>query len=519
VKSPAINLFPAAYDSMIGAGVLYRGRELTTHTTRDFRESALQTVVPWQKAFIFVSLGITAFGLIFYPLPAATMIVSLLSLVYFADVLFNLFLVFRSLHYPPEINLTKKEIQGLDDSSLPLYTILCPLYREEEVLPQFVRGVEALDWPKDKLEVLLLLEENDRGTRRVAESLDLPNYFKIVVVPDSQPKTKPKACNFGLCQSSGEFLVIYDAEDRPEQDQLKKAYLGFQKVFPKTVCLQAKLNYYNPNQNLLTKLFTAEYCLWFDVILPGLQTAETIIPLGGTSNHFKKDVLMELGGWDPFNVTEDCDLGVRLFLAGYQTAMIESVTWEEANSNLKNWLRQRSRWIKGYWQTYLVHMRNPIDLFLKQRTHALAFQLVIGARMTFILINPILWLMTAAYFLFNRHVGAAIEAIYPLPVFYLASICLVFGNFMYFYDYMIGCAKREKWELIRYIFLIPGYWLLTSIAAGLAFYQLVFKPHFWEKTIHGLHLQPVGARPAFGFRPVAAIILFFHKLFTFFQKA
>ncbi len=268
--------------------------------------------------------------------------------------------------------------------------------------------------------------------------------------------------------------------------------------------MQAKLNYYNPNQNLLTKLFTAEYSLWFDVILTGLQSINTTIPLGGTSNHFRAYALRELKGWDPFNVTEDCDLGARIFKKGYKTAIIDSTTLEEANSNVYNWLRQRSRWIKGYIQTYFVHMRNPINFIRNHGLHAFIFQLVIGARISFVIINPFLWLMTFSYFLLNQYTGQAIEALYPTPVFYIAVISLVVGNFMYVYNYMIGCANRSQWSLIKYVYLVPIYWSLASLAAVVAFYQLIVKPHYWEKTIHGFHLnlnlskEEQEVKPAFG---------------------
>jgi len=265
--------------------------------------------------------------------------------------------------------------------------------------------------------------------------------------------------------------------------------LAFQKVDSKVFCLQSKLNYYNPRHNLLTRLFTAEYSLWFDVVLPGLQSIKGTIPLGGTSNHFRTKDLKGFHAWDPFNVTEDCDLGARIFKEGYKTAIIDSTTFEEANSNVANWLRQRSRWIKGYMQTYLVHMRDPIGFAKSHGVHFLIFQLIIGMRISFLLINPLLWIATLSYFTLYSLVGPAIQALYPAPIFYIAVISLVFGNFMYLYNYMIGCAKREQWSLIKYVFLVPFYWLLSSIGAVIAIYQLIVKPHYWEKTHHGFHLD------------------------------
>ncbi|MCK5061410.1 glycosyltransferase, partial [Candidatus Parcubacteria bacterium] len=350
-----------------------------------------------------------------------------------------------------------------------------------------------------KLDVMLLLEENDQETINAAEFIGLPEYVRTIIIPHSNPKTKPKACNYGLSMARGKYVVIYDAEDEPDPAQLKKAYLGFLSSPDDIRCLQAKLNYYNSRQNLLTRLFTAEYSLWFDVVLPGLQTIGTSIPLGGTSNHFRTKDLLELEGWDPFNVTEDCDLGVRIFKRGYKTAIIDSVTLEEANSQAMNWLRQRSRWIKGYMQTYLVHMRQPVKFIKESGIHAFIFQLVVGGKVAFMIINPFLWLTTIAYFAFYSLVGQGIEALYPPLVFYIAATSLIVGNFLYIYYYMIGCARRGHWGLIKYVFFIPVYWLMVSVAAVIAFYQLLTKPHYWEKTQHGLHIK--APAPSSGFFP------------------
>lgn len=482
-------ILPANKQSMRGAGVIHKQKELITHTTLHHSQSALFTFVPWQIALIASITSITLLGLVLNFTAAIIVVVAILSGIYFIDVIFNVYVILKSLYFPPEITFQHSDLKKLNDKSLPIYSILCPLYRESKVLPGFLTSIEDLDWPKERLEVLLLLEEDDQETINTADSMNLPSYVKKIIVPNSLPKTKPKACNFGLSQATGEYLVVFDAEDRPESDQLKKAYLAFQQSPQHVVCLQAKLNYYNPHQNILTRLFTAEYSLWFDVILTGLQSINTAIPLGGTSNHFRTKILKNLEGWDPFNVTEDCDLGVRLFKKGYKTAIIDSTTWEEANSNFKNWLRQRSRWIKGYLQTYLVHNRHPLTFIREHGVHAFIFQLIIGARMSFMLINPILWLLTISYFALYSIVGPTIESFYPAPVFYMAAFSLVLGNFMYIYNYMIGAAKKGQWNLIKFIYLIPFYWLMASVSAGIALYQLIVKPHYWEKTIHGLHIK------------------------------
>jgi cellulose synthase/poly-beta-1,6-N-acetylglucosamine synthase-like glycosyltransferase/glycosyltransferase involved in cell wall biosynthesis len=474
-----------------GHGVLFRGKRFITHSKLDLHLCALKTFSPAQLAALSFLAVITIVGLYLDALQTLIIVMGVVTFAYFADFWVNLLFIAKSLKNSPEISYSEKELQKIDDAKLPVYTILCPLYKEAAVIPQFAAAMNALDWPKERLEVIFLLEEDDAESICAAKALNLGNHFKIVIVPHSLPKTKPKACNYGLQIAKGQFIVIYDAEDIPEPLQLKKAYQAFCDSPEDIVCMQAKLNFYNTNHNLMTRLFSAEYSLWFDTILPGMQSLNTNIPLGGTSNHFKTDVLRRMHGWDAFNVAEDCDLGARLFKHGYRTAIIDSVTAEEATSRAKSWVRQRSRWIKGYMQTYLVHMRHPIAFIRARGWHAALFQLSIGGKPLTMLINPWLWTITLAYFILYAYVGPAIESLFPSVIFYMAASALVFGNFLAMYYYMIGVAKRGEWYLIKYVFFVPFYWLFLSGASYMALYQLIFKPHFWEKTTHGLHLAAV----------------------------
>lgn len=483
-------VFYGAHGQVRGSGVRYKKNKYITHSQLPPRNSALNTFSGMQKIVFFLFILVVSIGLILNTLFTLQFIIAILSIVYFLDVLFNVFIIIKSLNNEKELSFSNKQLSKIDEKSLPIYSVLCPLFRESQIVPQFLEALEAIEWPKQKLEVLLLLEEDDIDTISEIRHMILPSYVKTIIVPNSEPKTKPKACNYGLTFATGEYVVIYDAEDKPDPLQLKKAYLGFQKLGKKVKCLQAKLNYYNPRQNLLTRLFTAEYSLWFDVTLVGLQTLNTAIPLGGTSNHFRTADLKVLQGWDPFNVTEDADLGIRIFKNGFQTAIIDSTTYEEANSRMNNWVKQRSRWLKGYMQTYLVHNRNFREFFSQSKLHALLFQINVGWKISFALINPILWITTISYFALRPIVGPYIESVYPTPIFYMAALSLVAGNFLFLYLYMIGCAKRQQWYLIKYAFFIPVYWVLWSIAGIVAFYQLLFKPHYWSKTTHGFHLPP-----------------------------
>jgi cellulose synthase/poly-beta-1,6-N-acetylglucosamine synthase-like glycosyltransferase len=426
--------------------------------------------------------------------PVATIIVmiALASVFYTATSLYKFLLTYNALGHAYEIEVTPEEIAALDERELPPYTILVPLYREANVLPRLVRGMEGLDYPKTKLDIRLLCEEDDDETVDGIRAMNLPPHYKLVVVPDAQPKTKPKACNYGLLQADGRYVVIFDAEDRPDPDQLKKIVIAFSKADPRVTCIQAKLNYFNSDQNLLTRWFTTEYSMWFDLLLPGLDAQDVPIPLGGTSNHFITDRLIDLAAWDPFNVTEDADLGVRLHKAGFKTAMIDSTTLEEANSDLSNWVRQRSRWIKGYIQTWLVHMRHPWRLLDQVGLKSwISFQLVVGGTFIFLL-NPIFWALTTAFFFTE---AGFIQQLFPSFVFYASAFQLFIGNFVFMYLNVAGSVQRGYFDLAKYALLSPLYWGLMSIAAWKGFLQLFYRPFYWEKTVHGLDHGHDSAEP------------------------
>ncbi|HSW88593.1 MAG TPA: glycosyltransferase [Candidatus Saccharimonadales bacterium] len=488
--NPEIIPFHPSVRAEKGNGFHFKGNPFVSHSDLPHEETALYTLNTRQKvemtafAFVFVIALLLNWHLTIVILLAS------LTLLYFSDLLFNMFLVFRSFQRVAEIQVSQEEITASQPVEWPMYTIYCPLYKEWEVLPQFVKAMSRLDYPKDKLQIILLLEEDDQETVEKARGFNLPANFEILVVPHSKPKTKPKAMNYGLMYTRGEYVVVYDAEDVPERDQLKKAVIAFQKLDSKTICIQAKLNFYNPNQNILTRAFTAEYSLWFDLTLPGLQSITAPIPLGGTSNHFKTKNLRMLKGWDAFNVTEDCDLGLRLVKQGYKTAILDSTTHEEANSDLMNWFWQRTRWVKGYMQTYLINMRNPKALWKNfTEPHFITFQLVVGGKFLSALINPIMWIITIIYFLFRAKIGLFIESFFPGPVLYMGVFSLVIGNFFYMYNYMIGCTKRGYDDIVKYVYLVPVYWLVMSAASYVALYKLIRQPHFWSKTKHGLHLN------------------------------
>jgi len=383
-----------------------------------------------------------------------------------------------------EIFIKKEQINQQIISRLPKVTVLLPLYKEETVVSSLIKNIQAQNYPTSKLDIKLLLEKDDVETIKQVQRDILPASFETLIL-DSVPKTKPAALQAGLIKARGEILVVYDAEDRPAKDQILKAATALQTADKDIACLQSVLRFSNVRESLLAKFFRAEYINHFGLYLPYFVKANLVIPLGGTSNFFRVDVLKELGGWDPNNVTEDADLGVRLARAGYKVKMLNSVTAEEPNTNLKNWIRQRSRWIKGYFQTWVSHTKSLKELYKDLGLHRfLAFHIVFGLGPIFSLVNPIFWFMTAWYFVARP---IFIESLFPAPLFYLALICTI-GNIAFIVIAMSACMKEKEYEKVIWMLFVPIYWFLISVGAWYGFYQLMTKPTYWEKTEHGLSL-------------------------------
>jgi glycosyltransferase XagB len=426
------------------------------------------------------------------PRDVAVGAIAVATVAYVLVIMFRLALITAAQGTSDVLRFTPTELRAVNRESLPVYSILVPLYREEKVLPTLVSKLSALSYPADRLQVLLLIEEDDQLTRMALDQTELDARFEVVLIPPSQPRTKPKACNYGLAYARGEFVVIYDAEDRPDSDQLYKAVAAFRALPGWVVCVQAELQYWNPWTNWLTRCFAAEYALNFSLVLRGLDRFRLPIPLGGTSNHFRTEALRELGAWDPFNVTEDADLGIRIARRGWGVRMMLSVTEEEANSRVGNWIRQRSRWIKGYYQTWLVHMRSPLRLWRELGPRQFcAFQLTVGFSALTGLFNPIFWALTCVYLISGP---AHISSLFPAAVLYLGVFSMLMGNLLMVYSMMAGCMDRGLYGAMRTMFVIPVYWALMSIAAYKAFFQLLrpSRRHYWELTEHGLVTESGG---------------------------
>ncbi|KPA20093.1 Beta-monoglucosyldiacylglycerol synthase [Shimia sp. SK013] len=283
---------------------------------------------------------------------------------------------------------------------LPRISVMVPLFREKEIAQALIRRLTRLTYPRALLDVVLVLEQNDTLTHTTIARTALPKWMRVVVVPEGTGvTTKPRALNYALDFCKGDIIGIWDAEDAPAPDQLEQVANHFATAPSDVACLQGILDYYNPHTNWLSRCFTIEYATWFRIILPGLSRLKLAIPLGGTTLFLRRHVIEEVGGWDAHNVTEDADLGYRLARFGYRSELINTVTMEEANCRPVAWVRQRSRWLKGFMVTYLVHMRTPLDLWRDLGPRQFfGFQLVFLSTLSQFLLAPLLWMLWGATF-------------------------------------------------------------------------------------------------------------------------
>lgn len=498
--------------------------------------SAKSLLWPWQAT----ALTVCALGLLIAvairPQATAAFAFGLLALPFFCVVVLRVAAICRLVSGGAHI----EERPAIADDNLPTYAVLVPLFREAQTVPGLIEALARIDYPQHLLEISLIVEEIDRDTRAALAAADLNAAMRVVVVPDGAPRTKPRALNFALATATGEIVVVFDAEDTPEPDQLRRAAAVFrsssraQNVQPDAslhqaphglaewgpnentrplACVQARLNIYNRHDSWLARQFTLEYTALFDAILPALQRHDLPVPLGGTSNHFDRALLEKCGGWDPFNVTEDADLGIRFARLGARVEVLASTTWEEAPASFPTWIGQRTRWLKGWMQTYVVHMRQPGRLWRELGAWRFTgFQLLMGGMIASALVHPWFYLAIAADLIASPppapdpapistplgippdttlDVNTAQARVEPGGGGQTSSLLFWIGVINLLAGYLSAMAlgalavTRRGWASLGWqAVLMPVYWLLISLAAHRALIQLITAPHLWEKTDH-----------------------------------
>jgi len=452
----------------------------------DYPSFSARTVLSaWQGAMIALGAVLLLLSMAFAPL--ATLIgIQVTSIGLF---LACLALRFRALRTAGPLRL--RQPRPANPADLPVYSVLVALYREQAMVPQLLAALGRLQWPRSKLEIKLVCEDDDHETLAAIAGMKLRPWIEVVRVPAATPRTKPKALAYALPLCSGEFVALYDAEDRPHPLQLIEAWQHFRDGDDSLACVQAPLVVTNRSAGPLALMFAFEYAGLFRGLLPHLASRGDVLPLGGTSNHFRREALVGIGGWDSYNVTEDADLGLRLQRLGYRTDVISLPTLEDAPDRLSAWLPQRVRWFKGWMQTWLVHMREPVTLFRDLGPASFAtMQILFLGMVASALVHPV-FLATVLWSLITTvstgHGGGT--------GMFVAGAGFVFIALGYCAFLVIGAVTlsigERRW-LAAVVLLTPFYWLLLSLAAWIAVVELIRRPHHWHKTPH----RPISRAPA-----------------------
>jgi len=366
----------------------------------------------------------------------------------------------------------------------PPVSIMVPLFHEPDIAPRLVKRLGAINYPRELLDVMLVVEEDDHQTRSALAASALPHWMRVIPVPESQLRTKPRALNYAMNFARGSIVGVYDAEDAPAPDQLHRVVDRFAHAGPELACIQGVLDYYNPRTNWLSRCFTIEYAAWFRLMLPGLEKLGLVVPLGGTTLFFRHDILEKLGGWDAHNVTEDADLGLRLARHGYRTELLDTVTMEEANCRIWPWIKQRSRWLKGYAMTYAVHMRAPVELWrqLGAKRFFGVQVLFLGTLIQFLL-APILWSFWIMLLGFGHPLVEALPN-WLMPaiaaLFLLAEVSGLLIN-------LVALRAPEHKFLRIWALSLHAYFPLAAVAAYKGCWEMITSPFYWDKTVHGVH--------------------------------
>ncbi|MEM8698340.1 MAG: glycosyltransferase [Pseudomonadota bacterium] len=479
---------PRAFEAALAGHLPEAAAERAAHRTpTEFSVRGLD------RARIWFGLGLAAIVLtvVFGGPLAVAMGLVVLFLINAATTVLRLCALFASRRSQPGPAPAEGIIDLAGKRAPPKITLMVPLYREAEMVRAVIDALDRLDYPRELTEVILLLEDSDRETRAAVASTDLPGWVRAMVVPDGLPRTKPRALNYALDHAEGEIIGILDAEDRPAPDQLTRVAALLRSAPSDVACVQCQLSYFNARENWITRSFFIEYSIWFEVLLRGYRALGLPIPLGGTSVYFRRSSLRALGGWDAHNVTEDADLGMRLARAGLRAEVDLSVTEEEANCRIFPWIRQRSRWLKGYLFTWLSHMRAPGQLW--RDLGPLGFfglnVLFLGGATAYLAI-PLFWTALLGWVVTGEGIWSSSVpgwAIWP------AGVSLAVGQAV-----MLGCAvlalrRRGALDLILWVPLLPLYWTIGAIAAWKAIIEFFIAPFYWDKTRHGVSRQGFGA--------------------------
>ncbi|QDY69110.1 glycosyltransferase family 2 protein [Qingshengfaniella alkalisoli] len=429
-----------------------------------------------------LKLSFIATAITFYYHPA-------IAFIFFTFAALIALLVQNGLKFAAALAMTRRtpsrpteNVVPIHQPKLPTVSILVPLFRESQIAGTLINNLSKLTYPAALLDVCLVVEADDQVTRTAISKSDLPSWIRVVTVPCGLIRTKPKAMNYALEFCRGNIIGIYDAEDSPQPDQIDKVVAQFAQADPDVACIQGRLQFFNARENWMSRCFAIDYASWFGMVLPGIAKLGLAVPLGGTTLFFRREILQELGGWDAHNVTEDADLGIRLARAGYRTELCDTATDEEANCRAWPWVRQRSRWIKGYAMTYATHMRRPLLLWRELGAKGfIGFQIMFLGSIAQALLAPMIW----SWWLLLLGLPHPASTLISPEMVRALGFSMIAVELLNITISGVALWRTGQRGLIPWLPTFNFYNMLATIAACKAMIEMAYRPFFWDKTSHG----------------------------------
>lgn len=431
------------------------------------KRSSYFKVQPLFRVFIFCFfIGILTCAFVFpysFGLP--------LFLLGFVNYLFLMLFRVKNTYFNKRVKTDKRATPD----TLPSFSIIVPLKSESSVISGSFTSIRNLNYPLELLEILVVVEKTDKLTLDTIEGLCLPPSARVLLIPEQPPFTKGRALLHALKEAKNTYLTVYDAESRPEPDQLRKAAAELQSAEQPTV-LQAIIDISNKNANWISRNFSGEYFEWYRGYLESLSALNMPFGLGGNSFFISREKLIECGAWDPFNVTEDADLAVRLAENGVKFKILNSTTRESCPEKPSEWINQRTRWNKGLFTTQLVHLHR----FSLVKKFGFLGWLNFWLPMFSMSLIP-LYNIYIPLFLILSGMPFFLFVFLSIALWTLAFFSAAVATLLNFYTY-------KKMGIKLSFFFILGdvikYFALHLISGLNAYLEFFFKPLYWHKTKH-----------------------------------
>lgn len=351
----------------------------------------------------------------------------------------------------------------------PGVSILVPAHNEEIVMAGTLESLLHLDYPQDRMEIIVIDDSSTDRTRRVIEHMMATDRrLKLVGIPPGLGgRGKSHALNQALRHAGYDFVAVYDADNAPEPQSLRMLVAELV-ADTRLAAAVGKVRTMNRGTNFLTRCVNIEFISFQWIIQAGRWRLLRLASLPGTNYVIRRDALERVGGWDPSAIADDAELTVRLTQEGYHIKFVPyAVTWEPEPQHWGVWLRQRLRWARG--GTYVV--RKYVQRLMRLRRRALlleVFHLLSIYHMFFVVLvvsdliflgglvggmkvgpssNPlmILWGLALAIFLLELGIALAIEGEHT-PVNLLVAAAMYFT---YCQVWVYVCAKAHYLDLVR----------------------------------------------------------------------